>query len=85
MDAIFRSEEKFFRLAIGYNTKEEGELVSSTIKDIVSKYTIQPEIYICSEPNNRELYVTEYQDDTNRESGVIFEEIVKALNITKCD
>ncbi len=85
MDAIFRSEEKFFRLAIGYDTKEEGELVSSTIENITSKYTIQPETYICDEPNNRKLHVTEYQDDTNRESGVIFEEIIKALNITKCD
>ena len=85
MDAIFRSEEKFFRLAIGCETKEEEELVSSTIKGITSKYKIQPETYICDDSNNRKLHVTEYQDDINRESGAIFEEIIKALNITKCD
>ena len=85
IDAEFRSEEKFSKLSLAYEGKEEGELVCSTIDKITSKYTIQPETYTCNISNGREVLVIEYQDDNARESGAIFEEMIKALNITKCD
>jgi len=85
IDAEFRSEEKFSKLSIAYEGKEESELVCCTIDNITSKYKIQPETYTCTISNNREVLVIEYQDDNDRESGPIFEEIIKALNITKCN
>ena len=85
IDAEFRSEEKFSKLSIAYEGKEEGHLVCSIIDNITSKYTIQPETYTCNISNGREVVVIEYQDDNSRESGAIFEEIMKALNITECD
>lgn len=85
IDAEFRSEEKFSKLSLAYEGKEEGELVCSAIEKITSKYTIQPETYTCNISNGREVLVIEYQDDLDREAGAIFEEIMKALNITKCD
>lgn len=85
MDAEFRSEEKFSKLSIAYEGKEEGKLVCSTVDKIVSKYDKKPETYTCTISNNREILVIEYQDDDARESGAIFEEIIKALNIKKCD
>ena len=85
IDAEFRSEEKFSKLSIAYEGKEEGHLVCSTIDNITSKYSIQPETYTCNISNGREVLVIEYQDDNSRESGAIFEEIMKALNITECD
>lgn len=85
MDAEFRSEEKFSKLSIAYEGEAEGKLVCSTIDSITSKYPTKPETYTCSISNNREVVVVEYQDDNNRESGAIFEEIMKALNITECD
>lgn len=84
IDAEFRSEEKFSKLSLAYEGKEEGELVCSTIEKITSKYTIQPETYTCNISNGREVLVIEYQDDRNREAGEIFEEIMKSLNITQC-
>ena len=85
IDAEFRSEEKFSKLSIAYEGQEEGKLVCSTVEDIISKHTIQPETYTCNISNGREVLVIEYQDDCNREAGDIFEEMMKALNITKCD
>jgi hypothetical protein len=85
MDAEFRSEEKFSKLSIAYQGNEEKELVTSLIENIISKYNIKPEIYTCDISNNKEVIVIEYQDDNDRESGVIFEQIIKALNIKVCD
>ena len=85
IDAEFRSEEKFSKLSLAYEGKDEGQLVCSTIDHITSKYEKKPETYTCTISKNREVLVVEYQDDSARESGAIFEEIIKALNITKCD
>ncbi|MDD5400018.1 MAG: hypothetical protein PHQ93_02385 [Sulfurimonas sp.] len=85
MDAKVRSEEKFVKLSIAYEGKEEGELVCSTIDKIVSKYDIKPEMYTCNLSNKKDVVVIEYHDDVEREAGDIFEEIIKTLNITICD
>lgn len=85
IDAEFRSEEKFSKLSLAYEGEEEGKLVCSTVEKITSKYSIQPESYTCNISHGREVLVIEYQDDNDREAGEIFEEIIKSLNITKCD
>ncbi len=85
MDAKVRSEEKFAKLSIAYEGKEEGKLVCSTIDEITSKYRTKPETYTCNISNKKEVVVIEYHDDIDRQAGPIFEEIIKALNITICD
>jgi hypothetical protein len=85
IDAEFRSEEKFSKLSIAYEGKEEGEFVCSTIDKISSKYDIKPETYTCNISSTKDVVVIEYQDDINREAGPIFEEIIKTLNIKICD
>ena len=84
IDAEFRSEEKFSKLSLAYEGKIEEELVCTTVDAITAKYSMKPETYTCSISKGREVLVIEYQDDNNRESGEIFEEIMKALNITEC-
>jgi len=84
IDAEFRSEERFARLALGYSGKDEKDLVSSTVKKIISKYDFQPELHTSAITNDKEVLVIEYHDDIDREAGAIFEEIIKTLNITKC-
>ncbi|MBU0720959.1 hypothetical protein KJ877_06410 [bacterium] len=85
MDAQFKSEEKYSKLSIAYEGKEEGQLVCSTVEKIIKKYTIQPETYTCDISHGKNVLVIEYHDDIDRESGEIFEEIIKALNITECN
>lgn len=85
MDAKVRSEEKFAKLSIAYEGKEEGEFVCSTIDKITSKYELKPETYTCNISDKKDVVVIEYQDDMDRVAGEVFEEIIKALNITICD
>jgi len=85
IDAEFRSEEKFSKLSLAYEGEEEGKLVCTTVDNITAKYSIKPETYTCSISKGREVLVIEYQDDCNRESGEIFEEIIKSLDIKSCD
>ena len=85
IDAEFRSEERFSRLSLAYQGSEEKEQVTSCIEKIIAKYKIQPETYTTSVSNGREVLVIEYHDDLDRESGPIFEEMIKTLNITVCN
>jgi regulation of enolase protein 1 (concanavalin A-like superfamily) len=85
MDAQVRSEEKFSKISISYEGKEEAELVCTTIDKITSKYPIKPESYTCRISNKKDVVVLEYQDDVDRMAGKVFEEIIKTLNITICD
>jgi len=85
IDAEFRSEERFSRLSLAYQGNEEKSKVCSCIETIIAKYKIQPETYTTSISKGREVLVIEYHDDLDRESGPIFEEMIKTLNITKCN
>lgn len=84
IDAEFRSEERFSRLALAYETKEEKDAICSCIDEITSKYAMKPETYTTQVSNGKEVLVVEYHDDTCREAGPIFEEIVKTLDVKEC-
>jgi len=84
IDTEFRSEERFARLSIAYDTPEEKECVNSHVDSIIAKYARKPEeIYTTKVSNGKEVLVIEYHD-SDRETGDIFEEIMKSLNITCC-
>ena len=85
IDAEFRSEERFSRLAIAYETKEESKLVNENVDKIIAKYSYKPEIYATKVSNGKEVLVIEYHDDIHRESGAIFEEMIKILDIKECN
>ena len=85
LDAEFRSEERFSKLSIAYENDEEKARVSEEVEKIIAKHknSMQPETYTTAVSNGKEVLVIEYPDDVARESGAIFEEMIKALNITK--
>ena len=85
IDAEFRSEERFSKLSLAYEEGEEKQKVHSCVEKIIAAHDIKPETYTCTISNNREVLVIEYHDDSTRESGAIFEEMMKALDITECD
>jgi len=85
IDTEFRSEERFTRLSIAYDTPEEKECVNSHVASIMAKYAQKPEeMYTTKVSNGKEVLVIEYHDDCGREAGDIFEGIIKSLNITCC-
>ncbi|MFT5661585.1 MAG: hypothetical protein ACI9TV_002232 [Sulfurimonas sp.] len=85
IDAEYRSEERFSKLSLAYQGKEEGKLVCTTVDAIILKYDYKPETYTCNISHGKDVLVIEYHDDNNRESGAIFEEMMKALDIEHCD
>ncbi len=84
IDAEFRSEERFSRLALAYKGEEEKQKVENCVNEIVARHSMKPEMHITSVSNGKEVLVIEYHDDMSRESGEIFEEIIKALDIKEC-
>jgi hypothetical protein len=84
IDAEFRSEERFSRLSLAYETQDEKKQVTECIEKIISKNPMQAETYTTKVSNGKEVLVIEYHDDVCREAGDIFEEILKALDIHGC-
>ena len=84
IDAEFRSEERFSRLALAYSDDEEKNRVDSCVNEIIAQHTIKPEIHTTAISNGREVLVIEYHDDMDRKAGAIFEEMICALDIKQC-
>lgn len=84
IDAEFRSEERFSRLSIAYESEEEKQCVFDCVDTMTKKHGIKPETYTTKVSNGKEVLIIEYHDDNTRQSGPIFEEIIKALDIKVC-
>lgn len=85
IDAEVRSEERFTRLSLAYESEEEKQKVTQCVNQFTSKHDYKPETYTTKVSNGREVMVIEYHDDICRESGAIFEEILCSLDIKKCN
>lgn len=84
IDAEVRSEERFSRLSLAYESEDEKQTVTKCVNEFTSQKGLQPEMYTTKVANGKEVLVIEYHDDICRESGAIFEEILCSLNIKKC-
>lgn len=86
IDAEFRSEEKFFKLALGYNSEDEKGKVDSCVETVISGHSCvdKPEMYTTSVGNSREVLVIEYHNSDKRQFGDVFEKIMKSLDIKAC-
>lgn len=84
INAEYKSEERYSKLSIVFETKEEEDQVCSVVDSIVDENTMKPEIYSCELPKNKKVLVIEYHDDCDRSSGVIFDKMLKHLGISHC-
>jgi uncharacterized protein YutE (UPF0331/DUF86 family) len=84
IDAEFRSEERFSRLALAYEGNEEKQCVCDCVEKIIAKHSMKPETYTTKVSNGKEVLIIEYHDDNSREAGSIFEEMIKTLDIKVC-
>lgn len=82
--AEHKSEERYTKLSIVFETKEEEDRVCAVVNEIVDKNPMEPEIYTCDLPNNKKVLVVEYHDDYDRSSEHIFNKMIKELGITHC-
>ena len=85
IDAEYKSEERYSKLSIVFNTKQEEDQITSVVNTIISENTMKPEIYTCELPNDKKVLVVEYHDDyDHRSAGPIFDKIMKNLGISHC-
>ena len=84
IDAEHKSEERYSKLSIAYETQEEEEKVVTATNQVIEHHTIKPEIYTSALTGNKKVLVIEYHDDCDREAGAIFDDILQKLSITRC-
>ena len=85
IDAEVRSEEKFSRLSLAYESEDEKQIVEKCINEHTSKHDMKPEMYTTKVANGKEVLVVEYHNDECRECGDIFENILCSLDIKECN
>ena len=84
ISAEYKSEERYSKLSIVFDTKDEEKQVSLVVNSIVDENSIKPEIYSCELPKDKKVIVIEYHDDCDRTSGPIFDKMMKKLGISHC-
>lgn len=84
MDIDYKSEERYARISIAYKTDEEYAQINKALEEAHKGYDLDENIYVTDISDGRKVMVVEYHDDYDRESGTIFEVLMKKLNITTC-
>ncbi len=78
-------EERYSKLTIEYDSIQEKQKICTCINDLIPKHKISPQITVEPIDTERGEYVIEFHDDYDKKAGAFFEELLKLLNIQKCD
>ena len=83
--AHVQMEERYARLEIDYDSLKEKKDICNLVNDLIEIHKISPQITV--EPKTTETgeYIIEFHDDYDKKAGDFFEDLLKKLNITKCD
>ena len=85
IDAEYKGEERYAKLALAYSTEEEHQRIEKAIKNYANSSDLEPQIYNSDVSNGRKVIVIEFHDDYDRQAGTIFENMMKELKIKHCD
>ena len=86
IDAEYKGEERYSKLALAYTTEEEAQMINGAIKKFCeAECDLTPEIYTSSLSSGRKVIVIEYHDDYDRTAGKIFQQILKTLDVKIID
>lgn len=84
IDAEYRGEERYSKLSLACANSDEEKKINEAIDEIVPQFTIQPQIYTSNISDGRKVIIIEYHDDYDRDAGVVFEKLMKKLDIKEC-
>ncbi len=86
IDAEYKGEERYSKLALAYSTKEEETMINHAIKIACDKNCdLVPEIYTSELSNGRKVIIIEYHDDYDRTAGKVFKELLTTLDVKIID
>ena len=84
IDAEYRGEERYSKLSLAYANSDEEKQINDAIAEITPQFSIQPQIYTSNISGGRKVIIIEYHDDYDRDAGVVFEKLMKKLDIKEC-
>jgi argonaute-like protein implicated in RNA metabolism and viral defense len=83
IEAIHYSEERYASLILIAKDQEDIRNINNALKKVSKTHNIEPRVCITDKGNKTEFNI-EYHDDYDKESGDVFDEILKELDITHC-
>ncbi len=86
MRAYHEMEERYAMLEIKYFNEEQSKEINSVVTKAIKHFEVSPDIMIEHDDDNNDegVFILEFHDDYDKESGAFFESIIKELNIDKC-
>ena len=85
IDADYKSEERYAKISLAYSTDEQYKEINNAIEEAHMDLSLDINIYETDISNGRKVVVIEYHDDYDRESGEVFENMIKILKIDHCN
>ncbi len=86
IEAYHEMEERYAMLEIKFFDKEQSSRINSVVINAIKEFEVSPDIMIEHDDNNKDkgIYIIEFHDDYDKESGDFFEKIIKDLDIGHC-
>ncbi len=85
MKAYFCGEERFVRIVVCFDTKEQKKLLCDTMDDLVAKYELAPTVLIKRNESGGGEVDIEFADDYNEEAKPLIEEYAKLVGLEFVD
>jgi hypothetical protein len=83
--AYHEMEERYSRLVLNYYSNEQRKKICDSVAYIIEKSGIAPSLTVTPNKSLGGEYSIEFHDDYDKKSGVFFEELIKKLDISKCE
>ena len=84
IDAEFKGEERYTKISLAYATEEQLAQINAALETVLKDCDLDYNSYTCAISGGRNVIVTEFHDDYDREGGKILERLMKILDIKKC-
>lgn len=86
IEAYHEMEERYAMLEIKFFDKDQSSQINEAVIKAIKEFEVSPDIVIehSNENENEGIYIVEFHDDYDRESGDFFEKIIQDLGIGRC-
>ncbi len=86
IEAYHEMEERYAMLEIKFFDNKQSSKINKVVINAIKEFEVSPDIMIEHDNNNENegIYIIEFHDDYDKESGDFFEKIIKDLDIKQC-
>ena len=86
IEAYHEMEERYAMLEMRFFTKEQSDRINEVLVKCIKEYEVSPDIIVEHDNSNNDegIYIVEFHDDYNKESGDFFECVIDGLDIKSC-